>query len=173
MTDYTDDPLRKALTHLDERNQLAEQIYSAGIKTGMVRRWPRLEYRCANREGCLLLVAYDTPQGILLHQNGYKLSPEINAAESNEAGRRANTRDGVNHWRDRSYFIGSSALADPSLEGHSVYIPAMDGKPATTSYWVAGVQLSCDHWHGSLGARRFWSDWKDRTGRSTVVLLKP
>jgi hypothetical protein len=172
MTDYTDDPLRKAFTHLDERNQLAEQIYSAGIKTGMVRSWPHLEYRCANREGCLLLVAYDTPEGILVHQNGYKLSPEINAAESNESGRRANTRDGVNHWRDRTYFIGSSALADPSLSGTTVHIPAMDGRPASTGH-VAGVQLSCDHWRGALDARRFWSDWKARTGRSTVVLLKP
>lgn len=173
MTDDMDSVIRGAFAAMEDRTRLAEQIYSAGIKTGMVRRWPRLEYRCANREGCLLLVAYDTPQGILLHQNGYKLSPEINAAESNEAGRRANTRDGVNHWRDRSYFIGSSALADPSLEGHPVHIPAMDGKPATTSSWVAGVQLSCDHWRGVLGARRFWSDWKARTGRSTVVILKP
>lgn len=81
-----------------------------------VRLLPRLRYWCA-RERCLLLDAMTLPTDVLLHQKRYKYSPAENACRSSEAGRKANTYDGGNHWVSHSYFIGTSALAHPEDDG--------------------------------------------------------
>ncbi|QOR69140.1 hypothetical protein IM660_10380 [Ruania alkalisoli] len=49
----------------------------------------------------------------VLHQLRYKYSPEENEQRSSEAGRLANTYDGENHWRERTYLRSSSALSYP------------------------------------------------------------
>ena len=56
-----------------------------------------LEYRCRTK-GCLLLIAWRSPQGLLFYQPDYKLSPTMNTADSNESGRARNTLDGDRHW---------------------------------------------------------------------------
>ncbi|WP_454778104.1 hypothetical protein [Georgenia muralis] len=84
------------------------------LTSGRLRTLRRLTYRCATTDRCLLLEAVDvTPLGVLLHQRRYKYSPAENERRSSEAGRARNTYDGANHWRERSYFIETSALAYP------------------------------------------------------------
>jgi hypothetical protein len=93
----------------------ADELYRALLQSEALKERRRLQYRCERR--CLLLDAIDAgPLGVVVHQNRYKLSTEQNLRRSNEDGRRANTYDGANHWRERSYFLEQSALAWPDDE---------------------------------------------------------
>ena len=94
-----------------------EVLYVAMIgDPSRLRALRRLRYWCAN-ERCLLLDAIEVADTIVLHQKRYKYSPAENADRSSESGRRANTYDGENHWKEHSYFIGTSALAHPEDDG--------------------------------------------------------
>lgn len=91
----------------------AETLYSALLSDGQrLGELRRLQYRCENRR-CQLLDAIAVVDTILLHQKRFKYSNDVNARVSNEAGRKANTYDGANHWYPRTYFVGESALAYP------------------------------------------------------------
>lgn len=130
----------------------AELLYTAlvsdGKRLGSLRR---LQYRCA-AEGCLLLDAVDVGGAILLHQKRYKNSPDVNERRSNSAGRARNTFDGATHWKPRTYWIESSALAYP------------DDQPQMR------LSVQCDHVgvrpgggdDVTLSARGFHDDWNAR-----------
>lgn len=126
----------------------AEVLYRALISdASRLRSLRRLQYRCDRPQHCLLLDAIEVPGSVLLHQKRFKNSPAINLNRSNEAGRAANTFDGENHWRPRTYYIGQSAL---SIEDDR----------------VAGQSLQCDHvgvladrTDLMLRASEFWADW--------------
>lgn len=78
-----------------------------------MRTLRRLTYRCAHGDRCLLLDAVGVAGTVLLHQKRFKNSEEVNLRRSNEAGRAANTFDGNNHWKPRTYYLDQSALAHP------------------------------------------------------------
>lgn len=120
----------------------ADELYRALVSSGRLSSLRRLTYRCTTAR-CLLLEAVETPLGVLVHQNRYKLSPGENLARSSEDGRRANTYDGGRHWRERSYWLASSALAYP------------DDMPPP------GLSLTCDHvLEHMLTAPAFRDDWQ-------------
>jgi hypothetical protein len=77
-----------------------------------LRKLRRLQYRCPER--CLMLDAIALPNTVLLHQKRYKYSASVNEARSSSAGRSKNTFDGHDHWKPTTYFIESSALANPN-----------------------------------------------------------
>lgn len=60
-------------------------------------------YRCERR--CALLEAYNTVHGIILYFPRYKLSEQVNAQDSSEAGRLRNTEDGHRHWKSSADFL--------------------------------------------------------------------
>ena len=62
--------------------------------------------RCSH--GCLLLTVFQTPAGPAFHQPRYKLSPEMNAATSSEAGRLTNTEDNVRRWNAQGGLLASA-----------------------------------------------------------------
>ena len=118
-----------------------EDLYRALTATGRKSKLRRIEYRCPRR--CLLLEAVETPLGILIHQNRYKLSPAQNEARSSADGRAANTYDGDRHWQERSYFLADSALSWPEPEVSQV--------------------LTCDHVLAfPLTSARLTADWGAR-----------
>lgn len=107
----------------------AETLYRVlGNDTSRLRGVRRLRYWCAMRDRCLLLDAIDVRGQILLHQKRFKQSTEVNLRRSSEAGRAANTSDGENHWKPRSYWISESALSYPADSPGSV-----------------GLAIQCDH----------------------------
>lgn len=59
------------------------------------------EARCSTKR-CLLLHAFQTPSGPAFYIPRYKLSPEVNARESSADGRRVNTEDGNNRWKEHA-----------------------------------------------------------------------
>lgn len=121
-------------------NLTPDDLYTALVSSGRINSLRRLTYRCAAQK-CLLLDAVETPQGVLLYQKRYKLSPAINEATSTESGRRANTYDGLNHWRSRAYWLSQAALAWLDQE-------------------IAFQSLDCDHvLQYRLTPRRFDEDW--------------
>lgn len=131
----------------------AEELYRALLSSGRLPTLRRLTYRCATRR-CLLLDAVETPLGVLVHQDRYKYSEGQNLARSSEDGRRVNTYDGVNHWREHSYWLTSSALAHPS-------------QPGVIGGETMGLGFSCDHvLDVMLTADDFEGDW--RAGRVEV-----
>lgn len=135
-----------------------EDMYRALLNSRRLPRLRRLTYRCGTASRCLLLDAVETPLGILMHQRRFKQSEEVNQARSNASGRAKNTTDGVNHWKPRTYWIGSSALghpADPDVLGSE------SGK----------LSVQCDHVGVPdvlLSAEEFREDWD--TGRDTVLI---
>jgi hypothetical protein len=56
-----------------------------------------LDYRC-QADGCLLLYAWRTPDGVLFYQKPYKTAPDVNVATSTAAARARHTTDGDRHW---------------------------------------------------------------------------
>lgn len=119
----------------------AEDLYRAVVSSGRLPHLRRLTYRCAPRR-CLLLEAVETPLGIVVHQNRYKYSEPENLRRSSEDGRRANTYDGRNHWRERTYYLAESALSWPGDDG-------------------AGQALTCDHvLEHYLSSATFAADWE-------------
>lgn len=131
-------------------------IYAALISDpGRLRSLHRLEYRCPRR--CLLLDAIEIGATVLLHQKRFKNSDAVNLRRSSESGRAANTYDGRNHWRERSFYIEQSALAHP------------DDHPAPR------LSLQCDHVgvqpNGddlALMAADFRDDWDQGLAEVTV-----
>lgn len=90
-----------------------ETLYRAlTADPGRPRTLRRLQYRCPER--CQLLDAIDISGTVLLHQKRFKQSDAVNRKRSSDAGRAKNTFDGNNHWKPRTYFIDSSALAYPN-----------------------------------------------------------
>lgn len=119
----------------------AEALHAALVSTGRIKSLRRLTYRCHARR-CLLLEAVDTPEGVLVHQKRYKLSPTVNEATSTAEGRAANTEDGRNHWRAQTYWLSTSALRWDDLP-------------------QAGQSLECDHVLSHLlTAPQFTADWE-------------
>lgn len=95
-------PLGDALRAAQERGTVAAAAYAALKATGKLSSHRLLTYRCERR--CLLLDVINLPQGVVLHQPSYKLSPSINEVTSNESGRAKNTRDGARRWQAQTYF---------------------------------------------------------------------
>lgn len=128
-----------------------EAIYAALISDpGRLRGLRRLQYRCTNR--CLLLEAIEVGDTVLLHQKRFKNSNTVNLRRSSASGREANTYDGHNHWKPRTYWIEQSALAHPDAypmmrmdvqcdhvgvlaNGDGVTLPT----PDFHSHWQAGL----------------------------------
>lgn len=130
---------------------LAERLYRAAINrpAGV----PRLQYRCTT-ERCLLLDVIPLPDGnAVLHQLRYKYSPEQNDQRSSESGRQANTYDGENHWRERTYLLSQSALRFPE-----------DGR-------MSGQQITCDHVLAYLLSATEFRD--DLTAGHALVAVRP
>lgn len=122
----------------------ADDLYRALLTSGRLTELRRLTYRCAARR-CLLLDAVETPLGVVLHQTRHKYSEPENLRRSSEAGRNANTYDGANHWRPRTYFLERSALAYP------------DDRPTPQ------LEITCDHVLGYLlTAPEYRDDWAER-----------
>jgi len=118
----------------------ANDFYAALIgNPDRLRRLRRLQYRCPER--CLLLDAVAVGDTVLLHQKRYKLSRHRNAERSSDSGRTANTYDGENHWKPRSYYIETSALALTDAEG-------------------AILEIQCDHVNASMKPSDFAGDWE-------------
>ena len=132
----------------------ADALYVALIgDTARLRDLHRLQYRCHSGDRCLLLDVVVLPDDVLLHQKRYKYSDSENAARSSESGRRRNTYDGENHWRARTYFIGTSALAHPEDDG------------------LQQLGLTCDHiLEYSLLPSEFHADLR---ARHSEVRLRP
>lgn len=76
-------------------------------------------------QSCPLLIVWQSPLGRLGMVPDYTLSLPLNERESSAAGRRASTKDGVNHW------IGDGLL--------------VDSLPAGTN-----LTLTCKHHRGLL-----------------------
>lgn len=135
--------LSDLLASLDERTALARGLYVAILgDPARLRLVRRMQYRCATSRHCLLLDAIETPAGVVIHRPRYKYSPSQNEARSSEEGRRANTYDGENHWREHTYFLEQSALAHP---------------------WADAMRLglTCDHvLDAPLRAPDFAADWQ-------------
>lgn len=128
----------------------AGELYRALLVSGRLPSLRRLTYRCVNR--CLLLDAVELLElgTVLLHQKRYKLSDGYNGQASSPAGRAANTYDGDNHWKSRSYFIDNTLMLDVSPEG-------------------VGQQLQCDHVPPMLlNPAQFQRDWT--AGHAGVVV---
>lgn len=126
------------------------ELYRALLVSGRIPQLRRMTYRCSTSARCLLLDAVETPMGVLLHQVRYKYSPDENVRRSSEDGRRANTFDGVNHWRDRTYWIEQSALSFPADIGMR-------------------LGVSCDHvLDVALMASDFHADWS--AGHAEVMV---
>lgn len=123
-----------------------EDFYQALVRSPQVRSLRRLQYRCERR--CQLLDAIETPQGIILHQIRFKQSHEVNQQRSNAAGRRANTVDGANHWKPRTYFIEVSALGIRQDPGPRLAIQCEH------------VGVTGDGGEVALLATEFWDDWE-------------
>lgn len=122
----------------------AAELYRALLTSGRLSGLRRLTYRCATEARCTLLDAVETPLGLVMHQVRYKYSAGENLERSSESGRAANTYDGANHWRERSYFVEQSALS-PSFLGD-------DG---------AHLEVTCDHVLAHpLTADDFHADWE-------------
>ncbi|REF30632.1 hypothetical protein [Calidifontibacter indicus] len=120
----------------------AAELYRALLGSDRLPTLRRMTYRCATKDRCLLLDAVETPLGTVLHQTRYKYSPAENEKRSSASGRAKNTFDGVNHWRERTYYIGESALAYP------------DDLPSPQ------LGVSCDHvLEYLLAATEFRDDW--------------
>jgi len=129
----------------------ADELYRALESSGRLSKLRRLTYRC--RAGrCLLLDAVATPLGTICHQTRYKYSPAENERRSSESGRAANTYDGANHWKARTYWMGESALS--------------------ATFWEdagANLEVTCDHVLSHLlTARGFAADWD--AGRTEVLI---
>lgn len=127
-----------------------EVLYTALLSDGdRLNGIRRLQYRCPRR--CLLLDAVEVPEPerVLLHQKRYKLSGTWNAERSSEAGRKANTYDGENHWKPRTYYLGQSALDLSDSEG-------------------ATLDVQCDHVHVPLKPSAFQADWQAGHAEMTV-----
>lgn len=91
-------------TYLERANSSPAEVlayYRLLRKAKQLRSALVFEARCA-QAGCLLLHVFQTPAGVAFYVPRYKLSPAANAAESTEDGRRANTEDGQNHWREHA-----------------------------------------------------------------------
>jgi hypothetical protein len=94
--------LAELLAAYDAHAEIARVLYETHperAKQAMV-----LEER-AKRCGCLLLAVWQSPAGLWFYHPAYRLAPALNASESSEDGRRANTTDGVNHWRAYAGFF--------------------------------------------------------------------
>ena len=129
----------------------AEPLYIALIgapdRLGALRR---LTYWCHRTDQrCMLLDAIAVADTVLIHQKRYKTSHELNERRSNEAGRARNTIDGQNHWKPRTYWIATSALAYP------------DDRPTMR------LSIQCDHVgpradnsQVTLAAPDFRDDWQ-------------
>lgn len=126
----------------------AEDLYVRLIgDPGRLRELRRLRYWCDRSDRrCLLLDAVGVLDTILMHQKRFKQSDEINERRSSAAGRTKNTFDGQGHWKPRTYFVDTSALAldDP----------------------VARLAIQCDHVgvlpdgnEVTLSPDSFWADW--------------
>lgn len=131
---------------LPDATTLYDALRADNTRLGALRR---LTYRCPHR--CLLLDAVAVAETVLVHQKRYKYSEDENLARSNDAGRAANTYDGANHWRERTYWIGQSALAHP------------EDTPAPR------LGITCDHvLDHQLLATDFHADWS--AGHADVVI---
>ncbi len=95
--------------HLDTRarSALATSIYNALTSARKLADHRVLVYRCPKR--CLLLDVLLLPDGLLIATPRYKLSPRVNEASSNEAGRRKHTEDGGRRWGAQAYFAQDAA----------------------------------------------------------------
>lgn len=87
----------------DSRQELAAKYIDMLKATGQASKRVTTTYRCKRR--CTLLEAYITVHGVILYFPRYKLSERLNAQESSEDGRRANTEDGNRHWKPTAGFL--------------------------------------------------------------------
>lgn len=126
----------------------AGELYRALLVSDRLPTLRRLTYRCAGHR-CLLLDVVETPLGIVVHQKRYKLSAARNAERSSGAGRAAHTHDGANHWKARTYFIDTSALA-------------------MTAGVRARLGIQCDHADALLMPSAFQADWQ--AGHTEVIV---
>lgn len=118
----------------------AANLYIALLNGSRLTQLRRLTYRDHSHR-CLLLDAVETPYGIILHQNPYKLSRAVNSTHSSEDGRVRNTRDGDNHWQQQTFYLDRSVLSH-----------ADDGP--------GHLNLVCDHvLDYPLTATEFQTDW--------------
>ena len=86
--------------HNRRRRTIETAVYYRWLKSnGSLRQVLLSEYRC--QSGCLLLQLFQTPTGVAFFIPRYKLSRNVNAASSSESGRRVNTEDGENHWKEQ------------------------------------------------------------------------
>jgi hypothetical protein len=85
-----------------------------------------IEYRCKTK-GCLLLHAWQQPEGRFWYLPGYDLSPEVVESETAESARQKRTVDGYRKWIERA------ASLDHLLDFFS---EAPD---------TGGLSLTCDH----------------------------
>lgn len=135
MTDEQDvnDQLRAAFRTLDERRELAETTYQAFIDSpNRQRSQHAVAYRCRVR-GCLLADVVSTAAGVVIHQPAYKLSAARNAATSSADGRRANTFDGKNHWKPRTFFADMAGDLRVECDHVSVLLEMTAIKSAITT----------------------------------------
>lgn len=86
----------------------------------------RAQVRC--REGCTLLVVFETPVGPAFYQPRYKLDPILNADASNDAGRRANTIDGDRHWKDQGGLMSAAVNFSLACDHQRILVDKADIK---------------------------------------------
>lgn len=87
------------------------------------RRYLRVRYHCRDRRACTLAKVYASPDGLVVHQPAYKLSPRVNAASTNEAGREKNTTDGDRRWKAQTFPLSQAlnlSLNCPHVVGHLI-----------------------------------------------------
>lgn len=97
-------PPAEYLQRFNERQHLAEDFSTSPAMKRARAKMLATTFRCSKR-GCVLAYVYVTPCGVIVHQPRYKLSPEVNAASSNESGRANNTLDGDHKWKSKSHFL--------------------------------------------------------------------
>lgn len=102
------DDLQRMLKANRALGENAEAFYAMLQRLGQVKSHRVFVYRCATDRRCLLADVLNTTSGILIHQPGYKLSAEVNSANSTESGRAKNTTDGARHWKDRTFMLSQA-----------------------------------------------------------------
>lgn len=95
--------LRLMLAEGHERTAAAKAYLAVLELRGQTAKAAAVTYRCSRR--CLLARVYRTPEGIIVYQARYKLSPAVNAADSVPEARLRRTEDGDRRWKPTTFFL--------------------------------------------------------------------
>lgn len=157
------DALARLVGDSDKRSQDIVTAYVAMRDVGALSAMTLLEYRCATR-GCLLLHVWVMLNGERYwYAPPYRLSPDVNEAETAESARVKRTTDGNRKWRARGgYFDDEMTESYVRLDDEAETLVPIPG---------VGITLQCNHFRGFIPSERLVADIADRPGKVQEILL--